>query len=215
VAKRRKVANLLALAVLTTVMTKPMHPYEIASVLRARGKDQDIPIKWGSLYRVVQNLSRHGLLRPTQSERRGGRPERTVYEITDDGRAEVVDWVSELIAQPELGAFGFKAGLSFLAVLPPDVAADLLGQRTDALQAQVTADRARLAAVAAEIPRLLFVESEFDLAVREAELAWARGLLTEISQGSLPGLAQWREFYRTGQMPGELVKLAERGTDPS
>jgi DNA-binding PadR family transcriptional regulator len=215
VAKRRKVANLLALAILATVMTKPMHPYEIASVLRARGKDQDIPIKWGSLYRVVQNLSRHGFLRPTQSERLGGRPERTVYEITDDGRAEVVDWVSELIAQPELGAFGFKAGLSFLAVLPPDVAADLLGQRTNALQAQVTADRARLAAVAAEVPRLFFVESEFDLAVREAELAWARGLLTEISQGSLPGLAQWREFYRTGQIPGELVKLAERGTDPS
>lgn len=214
-AKRRKVANLLALAILATVMTKPMHPYEIASVLRARGKDQDIPIKWGSLYRVVQNLSRHGFLRPTQSERLGGRPERTVYEITDDGRAEVVDWVSELIAQPELGAFGFKAGLSFLAVLPPDVAADLLGQRTNALQAQVTADRARLAAVAAEVPRLFFVESEFDLAVREAELAWARGLLTEISQGSLPGLAQWREFYRTGQIPGELVKLAERGTDPS
>jgi DNA-binding PadR family transcriptional regulator len=215
VAKRRKVANLLALAVLTTVMTKPMHPYEIGSVLRARGKDQDIPIKWGSLYRVVQNLSTHGFLRPTQTERRGGRPERTVYEITDDGRAEVVDWVSELIAQPEFGAFGFKAGLSFLAVLPPDVAADLLRQRTDALQAQVAAGRARLTALAAEVPRLFLVESEFDLTVREAELAWARGLLTEISQGSLPGLAQWREFYRTGQLPGELVKLAERGTDPS
>jgi DNA-binding PadR family transcriptional regulator len=209
------VANLLALAVLTTVMTKPMHPYEIATVLRARGKDHDIPIKWGSLYRVVQNLDKHGFLRPTQSERQGGRPERTIYEITDDGRAEVVDWVGELIAQPEFGVPGFKAGLSFLTVLPPDVAADLLGQRIDALQAQLAADQARLAADAAEVPRLLLVESEFDLTVREAELAWARGLLTEISQGSLPGLAQWREFYRTGQMPGELVELAERGTDPS
>jgi DNA-binding PadR family transcriptional regulator len=209
------VANLLALAVLTTVMTKPMHPYEIASVLRARGKDHDIPIKWGSLYRVVQNLNKHGFLRATQNERRGGRPERTVYEITDDGRAEVADWVSELIAQPEFGVPGFKAGLSFLAVLPPDVAADLLGHRIDALRAQLAADRARLAADAAEVPRLFLVESEFDLAVREAELAWARGLLTEISQGSLPGLAQWREFYRTGQLSSELVELAERGTDPS
>jgi DNA-binding PadR family transcriptional regulator len=164
---------------------------------------------------VVQNLNKHGFLRATQNERRGGRPERTVYEITDDGRAEAVDWVSELIAQPEFGVPGFKAGLSFLAVLPPDVAADLLGHRIDALRAQLAADRARLAADAAEVPRLFLVESEFDLAVREAELAWARGLLTEISQGSLPGLAQWREFYRTGQLSSELVELAERGTDPS
>jgi DNA-binding PadR family transcriptional regulator len=215
VARQRKVANLMALAVLATVMTKPMHPYEIASVLRARGKDQDIPIKWGSLYRVVQNLNRHGFVRATQRERRGGRPERTVYEITDEGRAEVVDWVRELIAEPEFGAPGFKAGLSFLGVLPPEVAADLLGQRIDALQAQLAAARARLAADAAEVPRLFLVESEFDLAVREAELGWARGLLEEISQGSMPGLAEWREFHRTGQVPSELVGLAERGTDPS
>jgi hypothetical protein len=100
-------------------------------------------------------------------------------------------------------------------VLPPEVAADLLGQRIDALQAQLAAARARLAADAAEVPRLLLVESEFDLAVREAELAWARGLLEEISQGSMPGMAEWREFHRTGQVPSELVELAERGTDPT
>ena len=51
--KRRKVGNLLGLAVLSAVALKPMHPYEIASVLRERGKDQDIKIKWGSLYTVV------------------------------------------------------------------------------------------------------------------------------------------------------------------
>jgi DNA-binding PadR family transcriptional regulator len=215
VPKRRKVDNLLALAVLTTLLTKPMHPYEIASVLRARGKDHDMPIKWGSLYRVVQNLDKHGLLRATQSERHGGRPERTVYEITDAGRAEAVDWVSELIGQTESGTAGFKAGLSFLAMLSPDAAADLLGQRIEALAAELSADQARLAADAADVPRLFLVESEFDLAVRAAELTWARGLLAEIAGGTMPGLAQWREYYRTGDVPDDLAELAERGTDPS
>jgi hypothetical protein len=54
-AKRRRVGNILALAVLATIVQRPMHPYEIASVLRARGKENDMPIKWGSLYTVVAN----------------------------------------------------------------------------------------------------------------------------------------------------------------
>src|ERR687888_1769422 len=97
-AKRRPVRNLRALAVLTVVLQRPMHPYEMASVLRARGKDQDMPIKWGSLYTVVRNLEKHGLLEAAESGRQGGRPERTVYRITEAGRAEVEDWVRELVS---------------------------------------------------------------------------------------------------------------------
>lgn len=54
------------------------------------------------------------------SERRGGRPERTVYAITDAGRAELVDWVRDLVGSPEHGVTGLKAGLSLLSVLAPD-----------------------------------------------------------------------------------------------
>lgn len=67
--RRRPVSNLLALAVLTVVVQRPMHPYEMASVLRSRGKDQDMPIKWGSLYTVVRNLEKHGLLEAVESGR--------------------------------------------------------------------------------------------------------------------------------------------------
>src|SRR2546426_6652917 len=100
-AKRRKVSNLLALAVLGVLVQRPMHPYEMASVLRARGKDQDLPIKWGSLYTVVRNLDKHGLLEAAESARQGGRPERTIYRITEAGRAELVDWTRELVSTPE------------------------------------------------------------------------------------------------------------------
>ena len=61
-AAKRKVDNLMALAVLATVVQRPMHRYEIASLIRSRGKDQDMGVKWGSLYTVVQNLAKHGFL---------------------------------------------------------------------------------------------------------------------------------------------------------
>ena len=54
-AQKRQVANLLALAVLSMVIQRPMHRYEMASVMRARGKDRDMNVKFGSLYTVVQN----------------------------------------------------------------------------------------------------------------------------------------------------------------
>ena len=38
-AKRRKVSNLLALALLTLLTERPMYPYEMAAALRQRGKD--------------------------------------------------------------------------------------------------------------------------------------------------------------------------------
>ncbi|HEY7225053.1 MAG TPA: PadR family transcriptional regulator [Micromonosporaceae bacterium] len=213
-AKRRKVANLLALAVLSTVMHRPRHPYDMATALRDWGKDQDMKIRWGSLYRVVQNLEKHGFIAAVQSERRGGRPERTVYQITEAGRAELADWVRELIGVPEPEELRFKAGLSLLAVLSPDEVVDLLERRITTLEQEIAAAGEQLAAYAANVPRLFLVESEYELAIRTAEADWARGLLHEITEGSFPGLAQWRDFHRTGEAPAELAARLGRRTDP-
>ncbi len=73
-ATKRKVGNLLALAVLSVIIERPMHRYEIASTLRDRGKDRDMDIKWGSLYTVVQNMAKAGFLEVVGSEREGARP---------------------------------------------------------------------------------------------------------------------------------------------
>jgi DNA-binding PadR family transcriptional regulator len=214
VAKRRKVGNLMALAVLSTVAMQPMHPYEMAAVMRERGKDRDMNVKWGSLYTVVRNLEKHGFLRAVQSERQGGRPERTVYAITDAGRAEMVDWVRELVAVPEPDVPRFTAGLSLLSVLSPDEAAELLERRLRALEEKVTHGREALAATSAGIPRLFLIEFEYDLAMWAAEADWVRGLLREITDGSLPDLDRWRAFHETGELPPDLAELAGRGTDP-
>jgi len=88
---RRKVSNPLALAVLACLYERPMHPYEIASTLRERHKDDSIKLNYGSLYSVVESLKVHTLIVEQQTAREGNRPERTVYEITDAGRLELID----------------------------------------------------------------------------------------------------------------------------
>jgi len=210
-AKRRKVSNMLALAVLSAVTMRPMHPYEMATTLREHGKDQDIKFKWGSLYTVVQNLEKHGFLKVVESGRQGGRPERTVYRITDAGREELLDWVRELMAVPEPEFPRFKAALSVAGVIGPDEMMDLLRQRIVALEEQITEMRATMAAASA-VPRLFLIEGEFDLALREAELAWVRSLLEELTNGTLPGLDAWRSYFRTGEMPPEFIVEGGAGT---
>ena len=212
--KRRRVGSLLALAVLAVVQERPVHPYEMASVLRARGKDQDMPIKWGSLYTVVGNLEKHELIEVAGSERSGARPERTVYRITDAGRAELADWVRELIGTPEREQPRFEAGLSVLGILPPAEATVLLQARRAALQSQVDEQKAALAETAEDVPRLFLVEDEYDLAIRTAELTWLDDLLAELAGGTLPGLDLWQSWHDTGEVPAELSELAERGRNP-
>lgn len=213
-AKRRKVNNPLALAVLALAAERPMHPYEMASLLRERGKDQSIKINWGSLYTVVGNLERHGFLQATETTRAGRRPERTVYAITEAGREEMADWLRELLGTPEKEHRRLEAALSLVAGLPPDEVVALLTQRLHGLDARIADYEAGLQEWGKEVPRLFLVEAEYDLAMLRAEAEWVRGFLREIESGSLPGLAGWRAFHETGQVPPEVVELLERGRDP-
>ncbi|GIH13840.1 PadR family transcriptional regulator [Rugosimonospora africana] len=213
-AKRRKVGNLLALALLALLAPgNPMHPYQMANLLRRTGKEQDIDIKWGSLYTVVANLEKHGFIEATGSDREGRRPERTSYAITADGRAELTDWLRELVAVPEPEQRKLSAALSVLGVLSPDEVTTLLAERLRALDGDIAARRAVLEQ-SGPVPRVFLIEAEYALAMREAETAWVRSLLTEITEGTLSGVAEWRDYHETGEQPAEWARLLAEEETP-
>ncbi|NMO00910.1 PadR family transcriptional regulator [Gordonia sp. TBRC 11910] len=203
-AHKRKVANLLGLAVLSTLFERPMHRYEIATVLRERGKDRDMSIKWGSLYTVVDNLTKHGLLEITGTDRDGARPERTIYHITPAGREELADWTRDLLRTPQSGAQPFVAGLSVAAVLAPDDVVALLDERIVTLCATIDSDAATLTEAATHVPRLFLIEDEYMLAMLRAELDWVSSLRDELVASSFPGIDRWRRMHRDGFNPQEV-----------
>jgi DNA-binding PadR family transcriptional regulator len=210
VSKRRKVSNLLALSLLNLLMQRPMYPYEMASTLRHRGKDQAIKINWGSLYTIVQNLEKYGFIEAVEVAREGRQPERTTYQITEAGRAELLDWLRELLGVPEREYTRFEAALGEGAILPPDDLAGLLRQRLDTLDAANAQQQAELGTVEIQIPRLFMIESEYYLAMRRAEADWVRALLKEFTDGTFPGLDEWRQFHKTGQLPDDVLALFEQ-----
>jgi len=202
-ARRRAVANPLALAVLVTLTERPMHPYEMATTMRSYGKERSIKLNYGSLYTVVGNLAKHGLIEAMGAGREGRRPERTVYRITEAGRAELDDWMAELIAVPVKEYPQFEAALAELAVLPPGRVLELLRERVRALEKAIAEVRAELAELT-WLPRLFMLEAEYHLAMREAELAWVRGLVTEFEDRTFPGLDGWQHVHDTHEWPAEF-----------
>jgi DNA-binding PadR family transcriptional regulator len=211
VAKRRKVNNLLALALLSLLSVgEPMYPYEMAQMLRIRGKDQTMKINWGSLYTVVQNLEKYGYIESVAIEREGRQPERTTYRITDAGRAELKDWLRELLSVPDEAPTRFESALAEWLVLPPDDVTQQLTQRLETLDKAIASLRESLGVWARRLPRLLLVELEYQLAMRVAEADWVRGLVGEIAGGAMPDVGEWRRFAETGEVPREMRELDEQ-----
>ena len=157
------------------------HPYEIATTLRQRHKEDSIKIRFGSLYTVIDLLQARGLIVPRETIREGRRPERTVYELSPAGKAEMSDWLRSLIGEPVKEYTDFEAGLCLLAALPPGDAIDLLKRREQRLEVDFRQLRAGLDQVLATgLPPLFLVEAEYRLSRMVAERQFVRSLLQRI-----------------------------------
>jgi len=208
----RNRANPLALAVLVCLAEQPRHPYEIAATLRQRQKHESVRLNYGSLYGVVESLERRGLIEALETRRSGRLPERTVYGLTDAGRIEVHDWLTDLISTPVKEYPAFQAALSFLPALPPEDVVTLLAERANRLEVQLARTRGVLELTHKHgLPRLFWVEAEFDTVLREAELGYVRTLIRDIESGALDGTAWWHEIHDLGDEPVSPPRTTDSG----
>ncbi|AFV90447.1 Transcriptional regulator PadR family protein [Acidipropionibacterium acidipropionici ATCC 4875] len=191
--------DLPTLAVLALLSTGPRHPYDIHRLLIQTGKVFVTGLP-RSLYHAVDKLERSGLIEAVATERRAGRPERTVYELTPTGRQEVRRRVRILLTTPTPDSDITYAALSFIAVLTREEAASALRARGETLTASVEQLTADLAA-ATDVEPLLLIESDFELARLNAERDWVSGLVERIESGELRWLDAFAEADRQRARP--------------
>lgn len=209
---RRKFSNLLALAVLSCLAERPMHPYEISQTLRQRGKDQSIKLNYGALYGVVESLAKAGFIEARETVREGRRPERTVYAITDAGVEEHEEWLAELIGTPVRDYHSLEAGLALVAGLAPDHVVRLLEDRVVKLRVELASvDEGLRIAEEMRLPEVFYVEAEFRRTMLRAELEYVGDLATRIRKGTLGGLEGWRRLH---ELIAEGMSLEEIFQDP-
>lgn len=186
----------LALSILELLDERPMHPYELASTMRDRHHDEFVRLNFGSLYHTVDVLERNGWIIPAEREREGGRPERTIYRLTDPGRAALLRFVREILAQPRREYLHFSAGLMFMHHLDAASAVQQLELRSQALHGVIT----KLTHILDELlatghTRLMLIELEHKIALIKAERAWVDKTAKEITDGRL----EWKVGIEPGR----------------
>ena len=194
--KSRKVSNLLALAVLSYLSVRPMHPYELGRTLRDNGDARSIKFNNGSLYMVIGQLAKAGYVTEVETTREGQRPERTVYGLTDAGRRELTGWLRELVAEPQHEYPHFVAALSLIAALPPSEVVPLLRHRLARLSELRTETRELIDSTLAQgVPELFLVEEEYRLTLLEAEAAFAERFIGQIEDPQAGWRREWEAFH--------------------
>ncbi|TDC95720.1 PadR family transcriptional regulator [Actinomadura sp. 7K507] len=191
--KRRKVGNPLALAVLAWLVLEPMHPYELGRRLKESEQDRNIKYNRGSLYMVVKQLAKAGFIAEQETVRDTQRPERTVYALTEEGRTELYDWLSELVAQPRHEYPHFGVALSLMVVLSPDETVRLLGTRLTALAGEIDEIRGRVdAATAQGVEWVFLVEERYRAALLDAEHRFVAELIEAMRHPDY--IRKWQEM---------------------
>jgi DNA-binding PadR family transcriptional regulator len=175
----------LALTVLGMLGGGPLHPYAIQSRMKAWGKNQVVNVgQRANLYRMIDRLNAAGLIAVRHTERDQRFPERTVYELTDDGLRTGREWLTEMISTPRNEYPEFPAALSFVFGLSAAETLAALERRAALLQEALARLDADLESASGP-PRLFLLETEYLRAVTAAELTWVTGVASDLRDKSL------------------------------
>ncbi|MGH8881973.1 MAG: PadR family transcriptional regulator, partial [Stackebrandtia sp.] len=109
--RRRADPNLTAITVLAILSVGPRHAWDLHRFIIDTHKDFVTGLPRG-LYHAVDRLAADELIEAVEVERQGARPERTVYRLTEEGRAELGTRLRQLLATPSRDTTGFVAALS-------------------------------------------------------------------------------------------------------
>jgi DNA-binding PadR family transcriptional regulator len=176
----------LALAILGLLEDGPLHPYGMQQLIKRWGKDEVINVgQRATLYKMINRLDEAGLIKVRATTRDQQYPERTSYELTDAGREARQQWIAEILSTPRNEFPEFPAALSFLPLITPDAATELLGARRDRLVQRLAERDALIADAGVALPRVSMLETEYLHAVTRAEIEWVENVLAGLRDGSI------------------------------
>jgi DNA-binding PadR family transcriptional regulator len=141
-------------------------------------------ISFGSIYHALGAMEEEGLVEEIAIEQSGGRPPRSVYRITEAGRAAFRDLLRETCRFGYQEKHPINLALTFIADLPPEERVALLEERLRRLEEScriIAQRREELRHLEAEAPSAL-TTIDHDLGHREFEIRWTRDLLQRVAQ---------------------------------
>ncbi|WP_406640899.1 PadR family transcriptional regulator [Amycolatopsis sp. WGS_07] len=177
----------LGVAVLELLHERPMHPYEMAQLMRERHVEARVKLKAGSLYHTVDRLQRNGYVDVVETQRDGKRPERTVYAMTAAGKDAFQERARQMLGDVVPDYSDVLSGLAVIDDLGRDVALLELEHRITKLRAAVASDQVLIDRLESDgTPDIYWLDFRYIAAQRKFELAWIEQLFADLDSGRIP-----------------------------
>ncbi len=164
------------LLILWLLAEQPLHGYRIKAILADAGFAPWFVLEDASIYAMLRSLTKQGFARIAGEEQNAGRPARTLYKITPDGRRALTEDLLEAFAIIHTHPEPIHAALAATDELEPEQIGHALLTRQSALHS-------RLETVSHEAPASpsqSLVRREVTLI--EAELSWLEQEITHHTQ---------------------------------
>jgi DNA-binding PadR family transcriptional regulator len=188
----------LALVLLALLSEEPMHAYRMRRLIKERSKDQVVNVaRSNSVYQAIEQMRRRGLIRVRGTSRGAGRPDRTIYEITGEGRTALQQWLATTLSTPAREFPEFPAALATMSAATPEEVARYLEARAEVLARRLAEAETGRAAEAETVPRLFLIEDEYAIAMTRAELSWVESLIADLGQKKLTWTREWLDALKS------------------
>jgi DNA-binding PadR family transcriptional regulator len=172
------------LAILSLIVERPRHGYDIEQVIEARGMRDWTEIGFSSIYYLLNKLEKSRLIESQLQSPEGKGPARKVYQVTPQGRQAQLEGTLEALSIPQGGSVQFLLGLSNFPIVPKDQVIEALNTYIQKTEERIDH---MLGRVEAQQPLPPFVEAMFTYSqtLAEAELKWMKNFVIEVETGNV------------------------------
>jgi len=175
----------MKLMVLGLLLEKERHPYEMRQVIRERNWNYAFKLRDGSLYYAVDQLRESGLIEASEVVPVSGehRPDKTIYRITEAGRAHFLELFYVQLEQTALPQHPMMMAMPFLRHGDQRKIADIVERQLEACRKRIAKLEEALRERGSLMPSSSRRNLDGMMLYARAEQVWLEDVLQEARSG--------------------------------
>ena len=168
----------------TLAATGPLHGHQIRQQAQTDRTETWTDIQVGSVYGALKRLANENLIREVRTEKVGNRPERTVYEITPEGRRSLSAIHEAALRELDHHHDPFDLALAQSRSVPEAHLEQIVENRIGALRVQLAEQRHAANTADPFLNEAERLVIQHLIARTEAEIRWHTEVATRLPQDS-------------------------------
>jgi len=139
--KTNRVSSIRLFILGTLAASGPLHGHQIRQQAQNDRTETYADVHVGSVYGALKRLANEDLIREVRTEKVGNRPERTVYEITPEGRRSLAAIHDTALRELDRHHDPFDLALAHARAVPEEHLEQIIKNRIGALRVQLDTQR--------------------------------------------------------------------------